>query len=196
MAAKEYIDGNKSIVIEKSSYVVNNYVSIRYVKNAIKILEKNKMLADEVFNGVKSIEDALKKVNEDLAAAALAAAKDNGVDKKPKENYLVTRAKNFLAKNFDDSVKAEIEAYDKKENYVKIDVLKEYLFYKHKLIDIIKESAKDVNINSKLKEIENELKQALDAEKKQIEAEKNNKKTKPKPEVTKNSETPAETPEA
>ncbi len=196
MAAKEYLDGKKSIVIEQSTYILNKYVSVRYVKNAIKIRENDEKIADDVFEGNMSIEEAIAKVNANLAAKALAEAQKNGVVPKQKENYLVTRAKNFLATTINDSVKAEVEAYDKKEKYSKIDLLKEHLFYKHKLIEIIKESTKDIDLNKKLKQIETDLNKALDAEKKQIEADKNNKKTKPKPEVTKNSETPAETPEA
>ncbi len=138
-----------------------------YVKNAKKVYDKNKSLAEEVFNGTKTLEEAVSDVNKAIVKEKEAEAKKT--DTPPKESIQVKRAKEFIANNkLDKKVEKELEDINKREKLSKIDLIKEHLFIKHKLLDLIKEADVKIDLTKKLKDINDELAKALDIEAKKI----------------------------
>ena len=163
MAIKEYIAGGEVIPLDKSRYVLNKFVSLSYVKNTHKIYKHNKLWIDEIFNGIKTFEEVLSETNKELEKKKKEKAASEG--KEPKESPIVKRTKEFFTKNnIDKSVENEVEEISKKEKFGKTDLLKEYLFMKYKLIDIIKESGAKIDLDEKLKAIKDESAAAIKKE--------------------------------
>lgn len=145
MAAREIIASNKSITINKSPYIVDKTVSERYVKNAKKIAEKDKSLADEVFNGKISIEDAIKELNK----------------KKPKKSKnkedVVDTTKKFLTEKLDKKTAKEFEERNKEVGLSKAQILKEYLYIRDCLLSKLVEADDSINAEELLESLKKEL---------------------------------------
>lgn len=145
IAARDIINSDKKMTIAKSPYIIDKIVSERYVKNAKKIAEKDKRLADDVFNGKISIEDALMELN-----------KKNSKKSKKKDDT-VEIAKKFLADKSNEEIAKEFEERNKEVGLSKAQILKEYLFIRNALLEELVKADKTIDPKSLLESLKDKL---------------------------------------
>lgn len=112
---------NKKLKIADTSEIRNKLVSVRLVKNAKKIADNNPDLAQEVYDGKKTVEEALKEHN-------TASNSPNARER------IIASYKEFLESSLDEDAVAEFEELSSRVKLGRMEMARDYVYVKRNLL--------------------------------------------------------------